>query len=124
MGPGDIVVVRTGWMQTFTNGSATQYMSGQPGVTLECARWLRERDVAAIACDNWCVESYPGESGVALPLHYVCIRDMGMTFGEMFDLEELADDCASDGVWELFLCAPVLRFVGAVGTPLNPLAFK
>jgi hypothetical protein len=54
----------------------------------------------------------------------VLIRDMGMMIGEMFDLEELAQDCASDGVYEFFLSAPVMRFTGAVGTPVTPLAIK
>jgi hypothetical protein len=47
-----------------------------------------------------------------------------MTLGEMFDLEELAADCASDGVWECFFTAPMLKIANAVGCPLNPLAIK
>jgi kynurenine formamidase len=124
--PGDILLVRTGWIQKFTNGSAAEYWSGEPGLELECARWLRERDVAAIACDNWSVECIVlgVDRDAMMPFHYVCIRDMGMTLGEIFDLEELAADCERDGVWEFFFCAPVLKFVDAVGTPLNPLAIK
>ena len=38
--------------------------------------------------------------------------------------EALADDCPADGVYEFLLCAPVLKVVGGVGTPLNPLAVK
>ena len=33
-----------------------------------------------------------------LDVHMVLIRDMGMTLGEILDLDELADDCAADGV--------------------------
>jgi hypothetical protein len=44
--------------------------------------------------------------------------------GEIFDLEALADDCASDGVWEFFLRAPPLRVVGGVGSPVSPVAVK
>ena len=124
VGPGDIVLVRTGWIRVFHEQSAAEYMRAQPGLTVECSRWLRARDVAALACDNWGVERYPSGGDAVLPLHYVCIRDMGMTLGEMFDLEALAADCAADGVWECFLTAPVLKFARAVGTPLNPLAIK
>jgi hypothetical protein len=42
----------------------------------------------------------------------------------MFDLEALAADCATDGVYEFLLCAPALKIANAVGTPLNPLAVK
>jgi kynurenine formamidase len=47
-----------------------------------------------------------------------------MPLAEILDLEELADDCATDGVYEFFLCAPPIKFVGAVGSPINPLALK
>jgi kynurenine formamidase len=124
VGPGDILLVRTGWIRVFKERSAAEYMGVNPGLTMECARWLREHDVAALACDNWSVEPYPSGVDAVLPLHYVAIRDMGMTLGEMFDLEALAEDCAADGVWECFLTAPVLKFANAVGCPLNPLAIK
>ena len=57
-------------------------------------------------------------------VHMVLIRDMGMTLGEILDLDELADDCASDGVYEFFSRAPPIKFTNAVGSPINPLAIK
>ena len=123
--PGTILLVRTGWTQKFTAGRAAEFMSSEPGLTLECCRWLREHDVAALAVDNWAVERYPsGDPNAIMPVHYVLIRDMGMTLGEMFDLEALAEDCAADGVYEFLLCAPALKVANGVGTPLNPLAVK
>ena len=59
-----------------------------------------------------------------LPLHLLCLRDIGLTLGEMFDLDDLAEDCATDGVWEFLFTAPPLRITGGVGSPLNPLAVK
>jgi hypothetical protein len=59
-----------------------------------------------------------------LPLHLLCLRDMGLMFGEYWDLTALADDCAADGVYEFQLIAPPLRVVGAVGSPVNPIAIK
>jgi hypothetical protein len=49
---------------------------------------------------------------------------MGLMVGEIFELEALADDCASDGVYEFFFSAPPLPITGAVGSPVNPLAIK
>jgi hypothetical protein len=49
---------------------------------------------------------------------------MGLTLGEMFYLEDLAADCAEDGVWTFLFSAPPLRVSGGVGSPLNPLAVK
>jgi hypothetical protein len=49
---------------------------------------------------------------------------MGLTLGEMFDLESLAADSAADGVWESFFTAPPLPVAGGVGSPINPIAIK
>jgi kynurenine formamidase len=123
---GDIVLVRTGWRRFFTETkSAAQFMQGSPGLGIGCCEWLRRRDVAAVCSDNFAVEVQPsGDQDNALPLHMVLIRDMGMTLGEIFDLEELAADCEADRVWEFFFSAPVLKVTHAVGSPINPLALK
>ena len=126
VGAGDILVFRTGWRKKFlTDGDAAGFMEGEPGLGMACCEWLRERDVAAVASDNWAIEVLPGEIDTELlPVHMVLIRDMGMTLGEILDLEELADDCAEDGVYEFFLTAPPIKFTNAVGSPINPLAIK
>ncbi len=67
----------------------------------------------------------PGEDPNAiLQVHCVLIRDMGMTLGEILDLEELSADCAADGVYEFFFSAPPLKVTKGVGSPINPLAIK
>jgi len=124
--PGDIVLLRTGWRRKLaSDGDKAGFLDTEPGIGLSCCEWLHDHDVAAIAGDNWAVEVIPGEiPGEVFPVHMVAIRDMGMVIGEMFDLEALAQDCARDGVFESMLCAPVLKFTGGTGTPLNPLAIK
>jgi kynurenine formamidase len=78
-----------------------------------------------VAADNLQVEDLEsGIEGVTFPLHLLCLRDMGMIFGEYWDLTALAEDCAADGVYEFQLVAPPLRVVGAVGSPVNPIAIK
>ena len=67
----------------------------------------------------------PGEiQGEILPVHMILLRDMGMTLGEILDFEELATDCAQDGVYEFFFCGPPIKFSRALGSPINPLAMK
>ena len=78
-----------------------------------------------MATDTNMVEVFPLEDpAVMLPLHTLGIRDMGLTLGEMFDLEALAADCAADGVWDFLFTAPPLPVTGGVGSPINPLAIK
>lgn len=49
---------------------------------------------------------------------------MGLTLGEIFYLEDLAEDCAQDGRYAFLLVAPPLPATHAVGTPINPYAMK
>jgi len=123
---GDVLLVRTGHITVFTkDGNREGYMRQAPGLGVACAEWLHRREVAAVACDNNAVEVLPFEDPtLPLPLHQLCLRDMGLTLGEMFDLEALAADCAADGTWECLFTAPPLKVTGAVGSPLNPLAVK
>jgi kynurenine formamidase len=123
---GDVLLVRTGYIRVFTvYGERVFYMKQTPGLGVTCVEWLHAREVAAIATDTNMVEVWPPEDpAVLFPLHALCIRDMGLTLGEMFDLEALASDCAADGVWEFLFTAPPLRVTGGVGSPLNPLAVK
>lgn len=123
---GDVLLVRTGYVRVFTvYGDRVFYMKQTPGLGSACIEWLHAREVAAVATDTNMVEVWPPEDpAVLFPLHALCIRDMGLTLGEMFALDELAGDCARDGVWEVLFSAPPLKVAGGVGSPLNPLAVK
>jgi hypothetical protein len=121
-GSGDILLVRTGWMTKF---HARRDTTPSAGLNWRCAEWLHERDVAAIAADNSQVEDPISDlEGNMLPMHLLCLRDMGLAFGEYWDLDALADDCAAGGRWEMQLVAPPLRITGAVGSPINPIALR
>jgi kynurenine formamidase len=127
VGTGDFVFVRTGAMaSTRAAGGWGDYAGGDaPGLGLDSVEWVASRDIAAIAADTWGLEVRPNETpDVAQPLHIVFIVHMGLWLGEIFDLDPLAEDCASDGVYEFMFCGPPLPFTRAVGSPLNPMAIK
>lgn len=104
VGEGDILLFRTGWRRkAIVDGWSAEWLSQNPGLGLGCAEWLHKRGVSALASDNFTIEIFPSRTEDAtLPLHCVLIRDLGMPLGEMFDLEELATDCANDGQWDFF----------------------
>ena len=52
------------------------------------------------------------------------LRDMGLVQGQLWHLDELAADCAADGVYEFLFVGPAIPITGAVGSPTNPLAIK
>jgi len=127
VGQGDVLLVRTGHITLCRErGGWGDYAGGDaPGLSFHTADWIHQRAIAALATDTWGMEVRPNEiPGSFQPLHQVCIPNMGLTIGEIFHLDELAFDCAADGVYEFFFAAPSLPITGAVGSPINPLAIK
>lgn len=128
VGEGDIVLVRTGGIgRVRENGSwGDEYAGGPaPGLAISASEFLCERHVAAIALDTWGIEVLPNETPeIFQPLHIILLVNAGIHIGEMFDLEELAEDCAKDGVYEFMFVAPPLTVTGSVGSPVNPQAIK
>jgi hypothetical protein len=57
-------------------------------------------------------------------LHFRILGLLGMPIGEMWDLEALGEDCASDGVYEFLLTSAPLNLLNGVGSPANALAVK
>jgi kynurenine formamidase len=122
---GDALLVRTGWGLKAAAEGWEGWTSAEPGLTLESAEWLHQREVAAVASDNSSVEVQPNQLGSHIyPVHAVLIRDMGMTLGEIFNLEDLAASCARDGRWSFLISAPPLRIPKAVGSPATPIVIK
>lgn len=127
VGTGDMVLIRTGDMARRRELPGWDGFSAgdSPGLSLLSAPWLADREVAAIATDTWGAEVRPNEiEGSFQPLHLVMIVAMGLFVGEIWYLDELAADCAEDGVYEFQLVAPPLVITRAVGSPLNPQAIK
>jgi kynurenine formamidase len=123
--PGDIVMVRTGQMHWLREGDRDRYSHPSSGLGLESIEWCHEHQVAAVATDNLTFEVFPGERRkVMLPVHMINLRDQGLVQGQLWYLDELAADCARDGVWECLLVATPLPVTGAVGGVVAPTAVK
>lgn len=124
---GDILLVRTGELPWFyALADKTPYWSGaHPGLSVSTAEWIHAREFAAIAVDNRTFEVTPFERpyDVTYPLHSRLIRDLGLTIGELWWLEDLARACARHGKWDFLLSAPPLPVANASGAPTVPLAY-
>jgi kynurenine formamidase len=124
---GDYLLVRTGQIEAMLAAETWDGYSGgdAPGLAFETLDWLQTKQVAAIATDTWGAEVRPNETEEAnQPWHWISIPIMGLTVGEIFNLGELAKDCAEDERYECMFVAPALPVTGAVGSPVNPLAIK
>jgi len=121
VGPGDALLIRTGWLSpaSLAERSAAELEASEPGIGMDAAEWIAERDVAVVGADNIGVEVFPPEDPeVRAPIHVWLISGLGVHLIELLDLERLAE---LDPGRFLFVAAP-LRLRGAVNSPLNPLA--
>jgi kynurenine formamidase len=125
--PGDLVLVRTGQMEYLWRDPPDKfaYIVSAAGPSMRSVTWFRDHDVAAVATDNLAFEVYPWEDPeVVMPVHLLHIVEMGLTQGQNWVLDALADDCAADGRYTFLLEASPQPFVGAAGSPVNPVAIK
>lgn len=126
--PGDCLLIRTGHLAQVRAANDWSSYAGDgdaPGLGARCGRWIAERDVAAVACDTWGLEVLPYDvNGTIAPLHQILLSHCGISIGEMFDLEALAEACAGDGRYDCMFVAPILPIRGAVNSPVNPQAIR
>ncbi len=131
--PGDVLIFRVGWLEWLRKQALATYNELAedlvvPGLLAgdEMARYLWDKHVAAVASDVIAVESWPPQFADPARgfLHFRLITFFGMNLGEMWDIDALAADCESDGVYEFMLTSAPLNISGGVGSPPNALAIK
>jgi len=112
----DIVLVRTGWIQHFDNNEVyTGHKGGCPGVNVDGAKWISEKEVLMAGADTLAFEVWPSPE---LPVHTHLIAESGIPIMEMVNLEELAQE----KVYEFTFVMIPLNIVGGTGSPIRPLA--
>jgi hypothetical protein len=106
-------------------GCRSCFAQSTTGVKVENCYWIRRRRSPRSAPMRGGVEVRPNETDeVMQPWHWVVIPAMGLTMGKIFYLEELAEDCAQDGVYDFFFAGPPVVITGGTGSPINSLAIK
>lgn len=115
---GDVVLFHTGWLNVMES-DPVRFMSGEPGLGLDGARYLAELGVVAVGSDTWGVEVLPSENpNHAFPVHPELLAKNGVYILENMDTRALA----ADGVAEFLFVLGQPRFVGAVQAVINPVA--
>lgn len=136
--PADILLIHTGWSH-----HAIEQLSSQEKSELqtrlsfcgleqshETLAWIWDHHFAIVASDTVAVEVMPSVDtspfvgNVLGMMHPDLIALLGVHLGELWKLDELAEDCARDGVYECMVTAKPLHLVGGVGSPPNALALK
>lgn len=120
---GDVVLLRTGAQKAQAEG---RQMEGQPGPGpgKEVGLWLWENRVAAIASDTQAFDPNPIDATGPRSMHFQLVPMLGMPIGELFALDDLADDCAADRVYEFMFVSVPLNLPGGLASPPNAIAIK
>jgi len=135
--PGDIVLLRTGWLTWYKGLEEAEREAlrgtlhpGEGGMACPgldpsqaTAAWVWDQQIAAMAADNVALEALPVEAAVGFQ-HRRLIALQGMPIGEVWNLDELAQACIQDGLYEFMLVSAPLNLPGGVGSPPNAYAIK
>ena len=146
--PGDIVLIRFGWLRWYREEATQQVRDGLPAEPVhpglaqshEVLAWLWDHRVSLVAADNFALERWPAgpdspflsraeregdeRDGLSGIMHRALLGLLGMPIGELWNLDPLAAACAADGRWSFLLTAAPLTVVGGVGSPANAIALR
>jgi kynurenine formamidase len=116
--PGDGIFFNTGWGSLWMKDN-DRFNSGQPGIGLEVARWVVEKQAALVGADTWATEVVPNpDPNLAFVVHQELITKNGIFNHENLDFGELI----AAGVYEFVYVFAPLRIKGATGSPGRPIA--
>lgn len=129
---GDILLVRTGWVQKYLSLSFSEKEERSKRELLEhkyaglsasdeVKDFLHDTYFAAAASDNANFEAWP-PPGFEESLHASMLPLWGMPIGELWDLEGLSTKCQELGRWTFLVTSAPGNVPGGVGSPPNALA--
>jgi kynurenine formamidase len=122
VGPGDVVLIRTGrWARRDAKG-AWPASAGFAGLYMTCARWLHSRDVAILGSDAAEDVLPSGILDISQPIHELVLVAMGMPIFDNCDLEQIAKEAQKRSRWQFLITAAPAAVPNATGSVLNPIA--
>jgi kynurenine formamidase len=117
--PGDAILFRYGWSSLWSDPEAFNH--NPPGIGVAVARWVAELQPAMVGSDSWATEVLPNPiPELAFPVHQELLTKRGIYNLESMQLDELAED----GVSSFLFIVTTIRFKGATGSPVRPIAVR
>jgi kynurenine formamidase len=130
--PGDILLIRTGWLAWCMGLSPDERQALPSSQTMSCvgldprpemAEWLWDHGISAIASDNPALEALPVDKDLGF-LHHRLLPLLGYLIGELFTFEHLSKDCGADGRYDGMFVSVPLHLKNGVGSPANAFLLK
>jgi kynurenine formamidase len=122
VGPGDILLVRTGHARRLAELGPWDTAQAKAGLHPTAARFLAERQVAALGSDGNNDTAPSTTEGVGFPMHALALTALGVHLFDYLQFEDLLAACERAARWEFLFVGAPLRIVGGTGSPLNPIA--
>jgi kynurenine formamidase len=117
--PGDAIFFRTGWAEQHWIKNNAEYNKGCPGIGLDVAKWIAQKQFCVAGADTWPVEVVPGvDPNLPFICHQELITKNGIFLHENMDLSEVG----KARVYEFVYSFAPLRIKGATGSPGRPIA--
>ena len=115
--PGDAIFFNTGWGSLWMQNN-DRFNSGEPGIGLEVADWVIEKDLALTAADTWAVEVVPNpDKGLAFVVHAHLQTKHGILNHENLNFDELIAEGKYQFVY-VFTPSPIKGATGSNGCPI------
>jgi kynurenine formamidase len=122
VGPGDILLVRTGHARRLAELPPWDTRNAKSGLHPTTARFLAERCVAALGSDGNNDTAPSTTEGIGFPMHVLALNAMGVHLLDYLQFEDLILQCEAEQRWEFLFAAAPLRIGRGTGSPLNPIA--
>jgi kynurenine formamidase len=119
---GDVMLVRTGRSARRKALGPWPLSEGLAGLHMECAKWMRERDIA-IAGSDGDQDVLPSQvTLIGAPILTLCLVAMGMPVFNSVDLELVGQEAERRKRWEFLVTAAPDAIPGGTGSLINPIA--
>lgn len=119
MREGDIILFHTGWTDGKLESDPKAWVSGEPGLSNDGARYLASLNPMAVGADTWGVEAVPPKEGDGVFYgHVILLKDSGVYLLETMNTGPLV----REGVNEFMFVLGQARIRGTVQMIINPVA--
>ena len=114
---GDGIFFHTGWSSLWMHNN-DRYNAGEPGIGLEVARWVVEKDLCLTGADTWATEVVPNpDKALAFIVHAELQTKHGILNQENLVFDELIADRKYQFAY-IFSPMPVKGATGSGGCPI------
>jgi kynurenine formamidase len=115
--PGDAILFHTGWGSLWMKNN-DRFNSGEPGIGMEVAEWVVEKDLCLTGADTWAVEVVPNpDPELAFVVHGHLQTKHGIVNHENLVFDELLADRKFRFVY-VFAPVPLKGATGSCGCPI------